>query len=94
MRIKDLEFKVHPAGLDGFQAIVKFPNGYSASVLTGSLFYTNNESPYEIGILNHKGGLDYNTGIEEGDAVIGYLTEEEANEVLAKIEALPASKDK
>ena len=86
MEIKDLDFAAHWMG-SGQQAIVWFENGYGASIVTGPLFYSSPSSPYEIAVLNEN-GITYNTPIT-GD-VCGYLTEDEANDVLAQIEALVA----
>lgn len=88
-KIRELKFNVHPSGLEGKQAIVEFPNGYKASVVTGDIFYSRPGCPYEIAVLNKEGRLDYSTPVT--DDVCGYLTEEEANEILAQIEALPAN---
>lgn len=87
MKVSDLTFKTHPAGLGGTQAHVYFPNGYGASVITGSYFYTSQHCPYEVAVLNADGSLCYSTPIT--DDVIGYCTAEEVEELLAKIEALP-----
>lgn len=86
MTIKELEFEPHPAGMGGTQATIEFDNGYGASVITGKMFFTDSKHPYEIAVLNGE-SIDYTTPIT--DDVLGYLNEEEANEILAKIEALP-----
>ncbi len=86
MKIKDLEFKEHYT-LSGTQAIVSFPNGYAASILTGGWFYTDDEHPYEIAVMTSEGAICYGTPIT--DDVVGYLTEDEANEILKKISELP-----
>ena len=88
MKVAELEFKQHPAGLGGTQAKVKFPNGFGASVITGKMFYSRPECPYEIAVLDGDGHITYDTPVT--DDVCGYLTEVEANELLAQIEALPA----
>lgn len=85
--IDDLDWKPHPAGIGGERAVVKFPNGYGASVVRGGMFYTDGGT-YELGVLGPDGHLTYETPIT-GD-VLGYQTAEEINDVLARIEALPA----
>ncbi len=86
MTVGELKWKPHSVGMDGRHAVVDFPNGYGASVVTGSIFYSRPETPYEIAVL-HNGKLDYSTPITND--VCGYCTEEEANEILRQIEALP-----
>lgn len=87
MKIKDLEFENHPAGVGGRMAKVKFANGYGASVITGPLCFTRDDAPYEIGVTGEDGDLTFETPVTDG--VIGYLTEEEADKVMEDIEALP-----
>lgn len=46
---KDLEFKQHPLGGKAEQAIMKFPDGSSISVITGdSVFYCTDDISYEM----------------------------------------------
>ena len=82
----DLEWKPHPAGIGGEQAIVLFDNGYGASVLRGGVFYTTGGT-FEVAVMRD-GNLDYTTPIT--DDVLGYLSEAEANKTLSDIKALPA----
>jgi hypothetical protein len=82
-----LDWRPHPMSLTGERAILHFPNGYAASVLRGGTAYTAGGT-YEIAVMSH-GQLDYTTPIT-GD-VLGYLSEAEANEILAQIAALPES---
>ena len=86
MKINQIEFEPHKLCLGGKQAVVNFDNGYSASIITGEMFYSSNEKPYEIAVLDGD-GITYKTPIT--DDVLGYLTEEEANEALERIELLP-----
>ena len=86
MKVSDLEFKPHPAELGGAQAIVKFNNGYGASVITGWQFYTDKDHSYELAVLGKDGKLDYTTPITND--VCGHLNEEDVNELLLKIENL------
>ena len=90
MKVTDLDFNIHPIGT-GLQAIAEFDNGFSASVVVGKLFYSRIDAPYEIAVLEN-GIITYDTPIT--DDVLGYLTEDEANDVLAQIEALPKSSGK
>lgn len=91
MEIKDLEFKRHPSNVfGGERCVVDFDNGYSASVITGGGAYTSHDKPYEIAVM-WDGSLDYTTPIT--DDVLGHLTTDDANKVLADIEALPPFTD-
>lgn len=57
MKVSELEFNPHSAGLGGTAAQVTFDNGYGASVITGSMFYTSTVSPYELAVLHD--GMPY-----------------------------------
>lgn len=85
--IDELAWQSHSSGLDGERAKVTFPNGYGASVLRGGQFYTA-DGTYEIAVLGPNGDIAYDTPITSD--VLGYLSEDEANQALADIEALPA----
>lgn len=80
-----LDFQPHSSGLGGLHAIVDFENGYSASVLFGGPFYTDDDT-YEIAILKN-GDVCYTTPLTSD--VFGYLSEDAANKTLAAIKALP-----
>jgi len=82
---KDLEFNTHPSGMGGKQAVITFDNGYGASIIIGSTWYSNGIDTYELAVLcNRK--LDYSTYIT--DDVLGYLTEQEVSEYMKKIQEL------
>jgi hypothetical protein len=82
---EQLVFKPHPID-SGQQARIDFPNGYGASVVTGAIFYTSPDCPYELAVF--KGGdLCYTTPITND--VIGYLTREGVESTLKAIAALP-----
>lgn len=88
-RIADLTFKPHRTMAaylpSAEQVIVDFPNGYRASVLRGEGFYTANGT-YEIAVMRGK-RIVYDTPVTSD--VLGYLSEAEADAVLAEIAALP-----
>jgi len=89
MKVSDLDFKPHSAGMGGTMASVFFDNGFGASVVTGDMFYTSSGHPYELAVLKGvKGdsGLTYDTSIT--DDVLGHQTEEEIDEVLKRISEL------
>jgi hypothetical protein len=83
--IKDLKFESNLAGIT--RACVTFDNGRGASVITGPYTYSSHDRPYEIAVLDKNGHLDYSTPVT--DDVCGYLTEDDANEILKKIQELP-----
>jgi hypothetical protein len=86
MTTSDLTWKPHHAH-HGERAVVKFPNGYGASVLRGGEPYTYTENgTYELAVFKN-GNICYTTWIT-GD-VLGNLSETELNEVLNQIEQLP-----
>ncbi len=85
MLFDELDFKTHRAGI-GEQAKIEFDNGFGASVITGHLFYSRDDAPYELGVL-HGGGLHYDNPVADGD-VVGYQTKEEIEKLLERIKAL------
>lgn len=87
MKVTELDHQPHPAIPGGTQAKIKFSNGYGASIISGSMFYSNSKKPWEIAVIDSSEHILYDTPIT--DDVCGYLTNEEANKILAQIEALP-----
>lgn len=83
MKVTELEWNSHPTS--GKRAVVEFENGFAASVVTGPLFYSTAIAPYEIAVMID-GEITYDTCITND--VCGYLTEEEANNILEQIAAL------
>ena len=97
---KDLEFKPHPS-MDGLHAKLNFDNGYGVSVvrfkigsnpIIGSLAqndeygsYTDNEDEWEVAVFKD-GDICYSTDIT--DDVLGNQTEEDIDEVMAKLQEL------
>ena len=89
-RFNELQFEPHQSGLGGQQARLNFPNGYGVSVITGEMFYSEPEKPYEVAVL-YKDALCYNTPITND--VIGYQTEDEVEGIMNQVAELPAPKD-
>jgi hypothetical protein len=100
---KPILVRKHPLG-DGVQRIYRFSNGYGASIVRFKIptslgvmgfygSYTNNENEWELAVIKFKGKesnnfeLCYDTPITND--VIGYLTEDEVEEILKKIKNLP-----
>jgi len=81
-----LIFKPHPAGMGGTRAVIDYPNGYGASVITGKVFYTDEEHPYELAVMDAN-GITYTTPLTED--VLGYLTKDDVEALLLQISQLP-----
>jgi hypothetical protein len=101
MRTATLE-RPHPSFPSGTQRIYRFENGYGASVVRFSEHhgtsipvgsYGGDKGLWELAVLRFTGEktdkfrLIYDTPIT--DDVLGYLSEEEVDANLAKIEVLP-----
>ena len=86
MKVKELKFEPHPSDTSGTRAIIMFKNGFGASVITGTSFYTNDSHPYEVAVIDNDGVITYDTEITND--VLGFLSEDDVNKVLADIEAL------
>lgn len=88
----DLQFKPH-RGLSNTEcAALFFGNGYGVSVIRGPLTYGGDKGLYELGVVEGKEGkysLTYATPIT--DDVLGYLTEQDVSDAMAKVAALEAS---
>jgi hypothetical protein len=74
----------------GIQKQYKFKNGFGASVVQHNGSYGNENGLWELAVLSwvneHQYELNYSTDIT--DDVVGYLTEEEVEEILVRIESL------
>lgn len=71
----------------GSQRRYKFDNGYGASVVRGPYSYGGDAGLFELAVLDSAGKLTYDTPIT--DDVIGYLTDDAVEALLAEIAALP-----
>ena len=69
----------------GVQKLYSFPNGYGASVIRHRGSYGSSMGLWELAVL-HNGVLCYETHITSD--VLGHLTNEHVEQVLAEIEAL------
>ncbi len=82
----DLVFEPHSGGM-GERATLEFDNGYSVSVVSGQMFYTSPNQPYEAAVMDDN-GLCYDTPVT--DDVIGHLTKSGVTDVMKQIQELPA----
>lgn len=82
----------------GIQRIYRFPNGFGASVVRHAFSYGGDIGLWELAVIqfdpeflenNDRWLLTYETPIT--DDVLGYLSDEQVNETLNKISALPAT---
>lgn len=85
---KDIEMKNRVDGMDGKHGLLFFDNGYGVSVINGSMFYTSNDTPFELAVI--KGTkkdwlIDYDHPESKGD-VRGYLTETNVDEIMKSIQ--------
>lgn len=76
----------------GVQKVYKYANNQGASVVRGPFTYGSREGKWELAVLRLRNDerewqIDYTTPLT--DDVLGYLTEAEVDDLLAKIEALP-----
>jgi hypothetical protein len=72
--------------LGGIQYTIKFPNGYGASIVTGSRFFRATPTTFEVAVI-HNDDVCYDTGIASD--VLGYQTSRDVVNILRRIEALP-----
>ena len=85
------EYRKNPyKKLEGEQYMFEFDNGYGASVIRSTYSYGGNNGLFELAVINwiDKDNWDFNYNTEITSEVIGYLTEEEVNDILDKIKLL------
>jgi len=71
MNFNDLQFKPNPF-IEGIQAIVQFPSGYSVSVVKGPYTYGGSRGLYELAVF-FNGNIDYDNPVVTG-GIRGSLT--------------------
>lgn len=81
------QIRTHPSDKNGIQIRYEFPNGYGASVIRTCFSYGGLIGLFELAVMSD-GELNYNTPITSD--VIGYLSDEQVNDLLSDIENLPA----
>ena len=85
MEFKDLEFTPHSLDLQGLHAIVKFDNGFGASIIQTNFSQGGRAGLFELAVLK-EGHVNSTTPIT--DDVIGHLTPEDVMLVLDQIKKL------
>jgi len=81
----DLKFRQHR--VSGQQAILDFDNGYGVSVISGDMWHTDENFPYEVGLRVNK-EIEQAPGFD--DMVVGYQTTEGVTDVMQRLQELPA----
>jgi len=71
----------------GHQRLYQFANGYGASVVTGPYTYGGDKGLFELAVLNSDGEIECGTPVI--DDVTGWLTEDDVQQLLARISELP-----
>ena len=85
----------HPFDSNGVQKLYRFDNGYGASVVRFCHSYGGMRGLWEVAVIRYEGQgifeyeLNYDTPIT--DDVLGYLTEDEVNQVLDQIKSIPTA---
>ena len=92
MKFDELEFKEHPAGMGGIQAVKTFPNGWGVSVIQTRFSYGGNRGLYELAVLGKGGLLHYDNNVANGD-VRGYLTIEDVESLATEVESYDEIRD-
>lgn len=86
-------YDARPLENGAVQKLYKFANGYGASVVKGEHTYGGDEGLWELAVVKFKTDgefvLDYSTPITED--VEGHLTDDAVEELLTRVEALPAT---
>lgn len=85
-----LRFKTVYKENDGIQYTQRFDNDYGVSIIKQPYSYGYKEGLWELAVLRYTGDkfdLCYSTDIT--DNVLGHLTDEEVNDIVDKIIALP-----
>lgn len=80
------DLKFVPRSMGGVAARLKFPNGYTASVVRGTNTYGGPIGLYELAVL-HDGAIVYDTPVTSD--VLGHLTEGDVTERLNEVSMLP-----
>lgn len=83
----------HPGGLGGVQKLYRFENGFGASVVRFLGSYGGDEGKWELAVIHYTGEDEYSFEVRFDTPItqtlLGFMTEAEVDETLAKIEALP-----
>jgi hypothetical protein len=84
-QFKDLKFNYHICG--SIRAYIEFENGFGLSVVKGSAFYSDGIKTYECAVMK-EGNVFYDTPLTPEDDVLGWLTRDEVDDLMKKIQEL------
>ena len=89
MKFHDIMFEKMDAlyGENAVRSLVKFDNGYRASIVRHDHSYGGTEGLFELAVMNSSDQIVYDTPVTSD--VLGYLDPFGVEEALSKIEALP-----
>ena len=84
------EYVEHGRRLGGEQYLYKFENGYGASVIRNHISYGGDEGSWELAVItwNEVGTWNLCYSTEITNDVLGYLEEEDVEEILDRIKNL------
>lgn len=87
--MKELNWQPHPYAVGGKHAKIFFENGYGVSILFGDMFYSNGVNTYEVAIIKgNEDDWDFAFDTPIADDVLGYLSMNEVQEVIKRVENL------
>ena len=76
----------------GTQDVYRFSNGYGASVIRNEYSYGGSKGLFELGVTRFSGKGNFDWELTQStpitDDVIGYLTTEDVQDLLVRIQAL------
>ena len=75
-------------GLNGFQRIIQFENGYGFSIISNKYSYGGSQGLFEVALLDENGMIMYDKEMGFGD-VVGHLDFDDVALLIEKISALP-----
>lgn len=86
--IKDLNFK-RSTTPKGVFAIINFPNGFGASIVSNDMSYGGRAGLFEVAVIDKNGNLTQDTDIT--DDVVGWLDEKDVERTLSAIRQLDSN---
>ena len=86
MKFNDIKFNntIRP---EGIKALVKFKD-YELSIIKNEASYGNAQGLYEIAVFKGKNMIEMPGITEEGDTVKGFLSENDVEGIIEKMEAI------
>ena len=90
MKFQDIKFETMEEFFDpnAIRALVEFPNGYRASIVRHVGSYGGKDGLFELAVMDSQNQIVYDTPVT--DDVLGWLSPDEVEEAVKKVEALPS----